>query len=368
MRLEQGKISSSELIYMVVGFTVGSTVVYLPGLMAGRETWLAIMAGTVEALALVAVYTSLAARFERSNLVEISEQVLGPILGGLTSLLFLWFCYHLGTLVLHNFSDAVAALILPQTPALAIKIMVIALCGYAAREGIEVIARSVQVVVVFYIVTVVVIFILSLSVFHAEYLLPLFDIPIGKFLWAAHQVATFPLGETVLFLMVVPFVNTPSQTRSAWFKGLFIAIVLLVTAALRSSLSLGESMSIYAFPSFQSVRLINIGKFLTRIEIIVIINALTMIFAKLTLLYYGVALGLAQVFRLQSYRTLIVPVGGLIIFLSVDLRNYTAITSFGNNVYPLYSLLFELGIPLLLLITAMIRRLPKGVRNRRAKS
>ncbi len=368
MKLEQGRISSSQLIYLVVGFTIGSTVVYLPGLAAGRAAWLAIGVGAVEGLALVAIYTVLASRFERSNLVEISEQVLGPVLGGLASLLFLWFCYHLGTLVLQNFTDSVSALILPETPALAVKTLVIVVCGYAAQAGIEVIARSVQVVVVVYVATIVILFALSFSVFRVEYLLPLLDVPMGKFLWAAHQVATFPLGETVLFLMIVPFVNTQSQTRSAWVKGLLTALSLLVLSALRSTLSLGDGMSVYAFPGFQSVRLINIGKFLTRIEIIVIIEALSMIFAKLALLYYGVVLGLAQVFRLQSYKTLITPVGGLIILLSeVDMRNYTAIVSFGNDVYPLYSLIFELGIPLLLLIIAVIRRLPKGVHNRCAK-
>ncbi len=368
VKLEQGRVSSSELIYMVVGFTVGSTVVYLPGIAAGRATWLAIIVGAVEGLALVAIYMVLASRFERSNLVDISAQVFGPILGRLISLIFLWFCYHLGTLVLRNFTDAVSALILPQTPALAVKIMVIVVCGYAARAGIETIARSVQVVVLLYIATVAALLVLSLSVSRVEYLFPLFDMPMGKFLWAAHQVATFPLGETVLFLMVVPFVNIQSQIRSAWLKGLLIALVLLVSSALRSVLSLGESINVYAFASFQSVRLINIGKFLTRIEIIVIINALTMIFAKLALLYYGVVLGLAQIFRLQSYKTLIAPVGGLIIFLSeIDLHSYTAIVTFGNEVYPLYSLFFELGIPVLLLVTALIRKLPKGVKNRCAK-
>jgi len=54
-----------------------------------------------------------------------------------------------------------------------------------------------------------------------------------------------------------------------------------------------------------AVQVIDIGDILTRVEVFVAINFITMGFIKVSVLFYGTVLGLAQVFNLSSYRPII---------------------------------------------------------------
>ena len=58
-------------------------------------------------------------------------------------------------------------------------------------------------------------------------------------------------------------------------------------------------MDIYTYPSYTAVRAVNIFEVITRIEILVVINFLTMGFIKVTVLYYAVSLGTAQLLKLK---------------------------------------------------------------------
>ncbi|KJS87234.1 MAG: hypothetical protein JM58_04945 [Peptococcaceae bacterium BICA1-8] len=360
MKLEGGKISSSQLTFLIIGFTIGSSVILSPGQAAGHDAWLAVLAGLGEGLFFAVIYTSLAARFPGKTLVQFNDLIYGPYLGKVISIGYLWFFFHLGSLVLRNFGDFFTSIIYPETPMVVFILLTALICASATRNGIEVIARCSIILLSLMLVTDLVLIILLLKDMEFTNLLPIFDLPLKEFIRASHSAATFPFGETVAFLMVIAFLNNVKQAKISTAAALTIAGMFLVTASVRNTAVLGIVATTATYPSFMAVRIIDIAHILTRLEVIVAIDLLAMGFLKISVLYYGTVLGMAQLLKLRSYLPLVLPVGALMVLLSIlQFDSVTENIAFAFDIWPYYAIPFQIGIPLLSLIVAVLRGLPK---------
>ncbi|MGI6587261.1 MAG: GerAB/ArcD/ProY family transporter [Peptococcia bacterium] len=360
MQLEQGRISSAQLVMLIIGFNFSTSLILNPGRMAGQDAWLAVLAGLGEGLIFVFIITSLGVRFKGKNLIEINDLVFGSYLGKVVSLAYLWYFSHLASMVLRSYGDFFTDTIYPQTPLIVFIILLVLICASAVRNGIEVIVRCSLILVPITILFLVVDVFLLLKDMKFTNFLPIFNVPWQKFLWASHGAATFPFGEIIAFLMVFAFVQDQQKIRVRTMMGIIIAGLLLSTVVARNIAVLGITEMIQSYPSFIAIRLINIAKVLTRLEIIVVTSFLVMGFLKVAVLYYGTVLGLAQIFKLRSYLPLVFPLGIIMVVLSIlPFASSVELINFAYEIYPYYSLPFQVGLPLLSLIVAVIRGLPK---------
>ena len=87
-------------------------------------------------------------------------------------------------------------------------------------------------------------------------------------------------------------------------------------------------------------------------------------FFKIGVFYYAAVLGSAQWLELRDYRSLVLPIGIILVALSILIHNgIVDLLDFLTRVWQPYALLvFEGGIPLVLLIVALARR--KGGKKR----
>lgn len=360
MGLEQGRMSGSQLANLVIGFTIGSALVLMPGQAAKQDAWIAILIGLAEGLAFALIYLALAQRFPGRTLVEISQAVYGHFLGTAISAAFLWFLFHLGSLVLRNFSDYFTITSMPKTPPMAFLALIVWVCIWVTRNGIEVLARCSEVLVPLLLATVALTVALMIPEMDLRNLQPVLATPPGQLLWAAHRSATFPFAETVAFLMVIPFLNNARRAKGAVVRALIIAGLTLALAAARNTAVLGATGAISTYPSYTAVQQIDVLDVITRLEILVDTSLLTMGFIKVAVLLYGTTLGTAQLLGLRSYRPLATPIGTLMAILAIlNFDNVAENIAFADLVWPLYALPFQLGIPLLTLVVAMVRGLPR---------
>jgi spore germination protein KB len=356
---EEGKISNLQLFMMIAGFTLGSATLFPPGSGVRQDNWLAILLGLAEGIVFASVYLALTKRFPGKTLIEITELVWGPYFGKLLSVAFLCYLFHLGSLAITLVMNFIKFTLLPATPVSVFVLFGISICFVAASGGIEVLARSFAVLVILAIAVSLFVDVMLLPQFKLENLQPVLETPLPRLLAAGHRAATFPFGDTVAFLMLIPFLNAPRKANPSIFAGLIIAGLVLTTASIRNTGVLGATTEYFLYPSYSSSRLINVGEIFSRIELLIGINFITTNFIKITLLIYSFMLGTAQLCRLKSYRTLTVPVWILISLLAI--HNYSNVVEsqeFLRRVYPFYSLPFQVGIPFFTWIMALIRKLP----------
>lgn len=123
---------------------------------------------------------------------------------------------------------------------------------------------------------------------------------------------------------------------------------------LRNLLMLGpDILSGLYFPSYVAVSRINIGDFVTRIEGSAAIVFVTALFVKVSLCLYVTCNGVAKVFKLGSYRSVVLQMGLIMIYLSDFIySNIMEMEEFAYHIYKVYALPFEVVIPVLLWLTA----------------
>lgn len=362
MSLEQGKIGHPQLVLLMMGYIIGPAIVIGPGAQANQDAWIALLLSIFEGVLLFLMGVILNIRFKGKNLAQINEIVFGPYLSKLMSLAYLWYLFHIGSLVLATFKDFFLITTLPQTPEIITTAIVILVCAYAVKNGLEVIARCGQILVFASIAAFLGSTLLLLKDIDLNNLLPILETPAKKLFMTVHESAVFLFGDTIVFLMVIPYLDNKSNKRTIksvitafLISGLFITFV-----SIRNIGVLGPMNGIFLYPTFQTDRLINIGNLLTRLEILTVTGFITMGFINLSTLLYATALGGAQLFGLRTYRPLILPISILMTLLALlNFRNVFGNLAFAQQIYPVYALPFQVGIPLVTLIVASIRKLPK---------
>lgn len=360
MALEKGRVTDTGFVMLIFGLIIGASSLQPPGRAAEQDAWIAILIGIAEGLLIAALFLILTKRFPGKTLVEISDIVYGPYLGKVVSIIFLWYLFHIGSLVLTNFTDYFSALFLTKTPHIILLATMVLICVSAAKKGIEVITRCsvilVPLAIFFYFLTIA----FLIGDFEIKNLQPVLATPPAELLWAAHGAASFPFAETVAFLMVFPFLNNKRDAVPATFKGIIIAGLVLTGSVVRNIAVLGASEKAYIYPSFHAVAIINIAEIITRLELLASLIVLGMGFLKAVVFLYGVSLGVAQVCSLRSYRSLVVPVAVLMSILALyNFPNPAEYIRFVSNAYPVYALPFQVIIPLLTLIIAIIRKIDR---------
>jgi len=355
-KLEPNKTTSKELAFLICGYVIASALVVVAGTDTGHDTWIAVILGFAESLIFAALYIGLARRYPGKTLIEINDTVFGPYLGKLVSLCYLWYFFQIAALVLRNYGDFLIAIIYPETPMLVILIMLTLLCASAARNGIEVIARCGLVLVPLVFITLILTFLMLLPEMDFDNFLPLFEAPLKDILLSAHSISAFPFGEVVAFLMLLAYLDKPGQAKKTILTGLSGALVVILIATIRNTATLGITAEMAIYPSYEAVRMVNIAEIITRMEILIAANFILLGFLKISVLYYATALGLAQMLRLQTYLPLILPLGSLMISLSIlQFERNIENVYFVTKIYPIYSLPFELFLPGLTLLISLLR-------------
>jgi spore germination protein KB len=356
MQLEQGRISNGELMVIVFGFTIGPSLILNPALLVGRDAWLIILTGMAVGLSVAFIFTTLAMRFRGKNLVEINDLIFGSFLGRIVTLVYIGYFLLVGSLALRTFGAFFVVGFYPETPLIVFIVLEVIVCAYGVRHGLEVIVRCsllfVPIVIIFLVIDVL--FLLNQT--DLTKLLPFLDVPWSQFLMGTHALATFPFGETVAFLMIFAYVAEQQKVRRSLILALLFAGIFLCVSLVKVIATLGDIAIINTYPLLTSVRLINVANVFTRLELVIISSILMTGFLKMAILYYVSTLGLAQAFKLRSYLPLVIPVGIMMIVLSMLMvENTNEMIDFALRQYPYYALPFQLGLPLLSLVIAAIR-------------
>lgn len=357
---EDGKISGSQELLLMLNFLLASAFIIIPSAVvsgAKQDGWMAIILATVTGIGIAMLYTTLGLRFPRQTLVQYAQLILGKIPGKIVGLLFMWFALHLGALVLRNFGDFMVVTLMPETPRIVFHMLIMFIIALALYGGLEVLCRFNQVLTPIVVISIIFIIILTFTVkdFDLKNLLPVLEDGFIPVLKTSLIPITFPFGETVLFTMILPYINKPEEAKKAHVAAMIGAGILLTLITMAVLAVFGAGAANYLYSTYSLARCISIASIVERIEAIPISMWILSGFIKIAVCLYAFVTGSAQILNLKDYRPLILPSGVIMTALSVLVyENIMEQISFATKVWPVYSLPFEVGIPLLLLTVSFV--------------
>ncbi|PKM79940.1 MAG: hypothetical protein CVU89_15865 [Firmicutes bacterium HGW-Firmicutes-14] len=361
MPLEKGKISGKQLTVLYITTIVASAVVFLPGVVAAKaqqDAWISSIIAAITGFFLALLVLRLHSRFPEQNVIQYSRTILGKWPGLITGAGFAWFFIHINAVIIREFG-AFLATVLPETPPVVFMALIVLLSAYYVRNGLEVCCRIAEFYFPIFVLQVVVIVLLVVK----EVRWQLFE-PILGAGWGPVIEGIFPpvmwFGEVITMSMILPYLHDKSQAARSLFLGVLLAGILFFLASFFTIGVFGGDLTANLnFPVFELARTISIAQFLERVDAVLMSFWVAGGVIKITTFNYCAVLGTAQLLNLSDYKPIILPLAVIQVFMALTgWENVGQLKYFINDIIAPYSLiLFEGGIPLMLLVIARIRRL-----------
>ena len=361
IHIEKGKISGKQYMFAVACFLQASlkTTAFLAGI-TFHESWVVAIAGTLLSLPLLFLFRAFMVRFPRSNLIEIFQDVFGPVIGKVLGAAYIWFFVTLTCSNLILLGEYSKITLLALTPRSVLILTCVLVAAWAVRNGISVVTRyGLLIVVAEILVTIFAIFLVWGQINLANFL-PLFTLPAASYAQGLLFMVAVPYGELIMFSMIKPSADmSPKDTGRYWFTGVAIGAVTILISMIQTVGVLGNTFHLFALSGLASLQISEAIEPFSRMEMMFAIGMVLLLFFKIMLSYYASVLAAAQLFGLKSYKRLVLVIGGfLVVYCSLLSTDSIAFFHMLESTIPVIWTLFVVLIPVLTFLVARARKRP----------
>ncbi|MEK8131294.1 endospore germination permease [Paenibacillus filicis] len=318
------KITNPQLFWMMLMLEIGTNL--LVSITAAfqygqQDVWICyLIAGLVSFLiTYVAVKVSL--RYPDKTLMEYAVAILGKWAGKLIVLPFFVQWIWAISLIFRDQYIFIRLNVLPRTPVwLILGTMLIVIVYTVYVGGIEAIGRCSELWGPLLLVALLIVFILTANNLQWKMLLPVYADTGGMAILGGALAPTSLLGESVLLMMLLPFINNPGkETQRAALWGVMVSSVILLIGAVWVLFTFGPAIAAkLRFPFFEMVKLVYLMEFIQNMDILVMSIWLVNIFIKISVYLFIASYGMAQwVGKPRSWKYFIVPLAVMCFILSI---------------------------------------------------
>lgn len=364
--VDKSKISGTRMMFTIAFFLQSSALLtsFVSGITL-QDSWISIIFASVLFIPIMFLFKAIMTRFPEYDLIEILRMVFGRVIGNIICLLYLFFFIILTALNLNDLGEFAKLTVMFQTPKIVLLLMCIAVASFAVRHGLGVVTRYSALFTILEFIIVGTSILLVLNQFEFSAFQPMFNLEIGKYIQSTHIILTIPTGETVIFLMLSPNIKMEKKKMTKyWLGGLIMGLVTLFFVMVRDIGVLGNSLHLFKLPGLITLRLINLGVTLSRVEILFAAGLMFLLFFKVSLLLYVSIRSISSFFKLKSFKNITLIVGLFDVFLALTLYSDPILHSHSAENYTVFVwTLMEIIFPLLLMIVALIRKMPKQVKQ-----
>ncbi|MDQ1000215.1 spore germination protein KB [Neobacillus niacini] len=355
--IERGRISNIQAAMLaitsltIIGHLILLTVVLRQ---SRQDGWIAAIIGTALGLIGIIAVVKLAQRFPGLTLIEIlfiHFSWVGKIIG----ILYLIYFYIMVVLGVRLFVESYK-LIMTETPMWAFVTIILLLTAFIVYSGLESLGRLNQIMLpVLVIIAIAVVFLTMGEKKDYSNLLPILGNglqPVG--LGALSVMGWF--GEFVVLGMILPYVQQPKKLVKT---GIWTALITLIffLGPITGPVALFGPVEAakMSFPTFSEVRYISAGEVINRFDAIAVLFWTVGLMIRISVFFYGLTLGLAQVFKLRTYQPLVIPMAWLIgVGSFLFAKNYSELNEFLFQSYVPLNIIMGAFIPVALSLTPVI--------------
>ncbi|SKC84779.1 GerAB/ArcD/ProY family transporter [Maledivibacter halophilus] len=350
-------ISDKQGISLIVLFMIGESSILVSGLSAKEDLWLSILLSIVIMIPFMILYCNLLANHFGKDLFQIIELYFGKIIGKIIILFYTLYFFDLVAIVLKDFGNLVTTTNFPETPIIIPMVFILILCSWIVKEGIEVIGRWGEVIVIIPVVLTFIAIIFLIPNMDLRNIIPSMNSGVKPVIKGAYEVFMYPLGETVVFTIAFSTFKNKKSVYKIFINSLLIGGIFLLITSLTIILVLGVdyASSLY-FPLYATIARVNVGSALQRIEAISAIVYLLGGFIKISIYLLAACKGIAEIFKFKDYRFIVMPVSLLAANLSYF--EFDSIISFNEWVFDVwiyYAFPFIVILPTIIFIVYKVR-------------
>ena len=358
--MEKAKISVIQLFALMFIFEMGTALVVNYGAYAGKDAWLSILLAMCGGIVLFFIYYFLFRQYPDLLLTGYVREIFGKYIGWIVALLYcLYFLYVCGRNV-RELGDLLVSSTLSETPLLAINLTLVLVMCYVIHLGIEVVGRTAE---VFFVILLLLgaggnFFVLVSGDVDFHQIRPFLEHgwkPI--FTTTFPHLLIFPFGEMIAFTMLLPYLNRPQLVKRVWLGAVISSGLILSWMFVLNTSVLGiDVMQRSVFPTLTAVGKVNLFDFIERLDAIVVFTLLITVFFKASIYLYAAVIGIADLFKLNNYHQILLPIGTVVIFLSLSMASSFSEHTKKGFLFNYMAVIPLIILPVLLLLILIIRK------------
>lgn len=275
-----------------------------------------------------AVLAWLLNQFPGRTIIEIGEELVGPVVNTLFAFWFYVFFVGASALLLRQFAEFMLTGFFPQTPLSAVAIGFLAGVALIVYLGLETLGRVARIVLPFLSFGLALLIALTSNLWQPHGIQPLWGPGVPELAWAAFS--TLGVGVEILFLaLVAPYLPRGRLLAvgllSVLASGVVVTVVLLASLLVFPYPVVRE----WILPVFSVTRAIGWGGFFIRMETLFLpLWVFSALVAHAAALYLSVAVA-ARALKLPYHRPFILPTTVLILAVSFAPPNFPTATELG---------------------------------------
>ncbi|HHT43694.1 MAG TPA: endospore germination permease [Firmicutes bacterium] len=350
-------VPDNQGLVLVLLFVVGNTLVFALGALAGPDLWLAFLVATAIALPMVLLVARIRSLMGGRDLAAGLEYLFGRWPSRAVALGYGVLTWRLSCYVMSDVTNFVQAVALPTTPQFVVASVLALLMLWAAKEGVEVIARFSVVMAKVVLLVLAVTFLLMLSeVDIGEFLPVMYDGP-KPVIMGALQLLDFPFLEVIVLFWIFDCFQSKNSPYKVFLPGFLIAAFVLMIVACTSMAVVGaRRYGFYYFPVWTAVARINVSTFLTRLEAIIGVTFAIGSFVKMAVCLLAASRCFAYALGFKDYRFLVTPLAlGAIPGSQWFLSNVLEMERSATRTHRAGELALQVVLPIVLWLVAELR-------------
>lgn len=354
------RISVRQLQALLLLEVFGTGILILPRTtagFAGQDGWLVIITATVAAAFCVFVLASAGGLFPSEPFVDSVATILSRPIAMIIALAFLFRIIVVSAMELRVFGEIIRLTMLRDTPYSAVCGAMLIIGGYAACKGCEARARLAQVLVVFAFVPLALVFLIGATDVDFTNLMPMLVNPPRDILKGGlHTLRAFSGIEFIL--LIYPFINQPKRVRRGAVEAVFVigGLMLFITVITLAKFGPFDIMR-QMWPTLQMMDAVTLpGSFIERQDALIMSFWIISVFAITNAGLFFSAVLLKGMFKRLNRSHCIIACGAIIFGLSFLPENIPQVY-FILEFILMFGIIFMFIVPILMLLTAWIRRL-----------
>jgi len=355
--MEQTQVSSSKMAVILAMFIASEFMVTYGNVNAGRDTWFALLLTVLGTLFLALLYYFLLTIIPQGDLFIALDQAFGKILGKLLIILYIAYGLIVATISFYQFNSFIRILSFGNTPYLFIALIVLTVLYFLLRSGLKAIIQLFVIIFPVFMAMLILSFLLLYPEYQFSNFLPLLKTPLKQIAKSSLSFGVVSFGDAILLTGLGVIVVPKLTYQKVFGRGIIGGGLMYLLAVLMHLLVFDAPLTdLLVFPTYSAIALIDVAQFITRIQVL-----LSSVFINSVLLKVLIGLefaleGLKNLFPKGSKKFFYVWVLLVILGLSYLLfPNFEALRIFKEK-YAWFKIVWQVGIPLLLLIVLIIRK------------
>ncbi|MGM0902783.1 MAG: GerAB/ArcD/ProY family transporter [Bacillota bacterium] len=325
MKQTEGKIGIREYVAIVL-LTVGTklsddtpTLLYST---AKNSAWISMLLIGVLTVVPIFLLIKVFSVHRDKSLHELNLHLFGNILGNILSVGILAFGFAAVVLDTATYVNIISTIYFTKTPSIALYIVLMIVCGYGAKKGIEHIGSAAWVALFYLKTTLAFALILAFTKGNLKFIFPLWGPGASEIVkTSASKVSIF--ADFYFVGIIAPVVNTFKEFKKGTLLA-FSVVLIEITVALIIYVMLFDftSIEVISYPFHELILYISIG-FLNNVESMFLPFWLIAAFIRFAFYLYLVLVLFGGIFKIKEYEYLVPVMVVLIVFLGITPNNAT---------------------------------------------